>query len=176
MTPVPFTLTHDDLVAGNALAIRRSLRKAAPRYAMALALAALGVTLIAFAIKPQPIADTAILFVKIFAIYWALTILIFLLAIFVAPKLRANKNGKQMPALTRDQSVSWDETAMSFASHYGSTRVPLTDFYQWAANDGIVIIYPADHLFYMLPKRIFSDHHDWDNLVSVLQNSKVPRI
>jgi hypothetical protein len=174
--PIAFTLTYDDILAGNTLAIRRSLRKAAPRYALGLTIAAMGVSVIAFAIKPSSFAELLLLFGKIFALYIILAAAIFLLAILFTPKLRAKKNMKQMRALTYDQTVAWDETSISFSSDYGNARIPIIDLHQWSANDGIVIIYPADHLFYMIPSRVFADRSDWDSLITALQNSKVQRI
>ncbi len=180
MTPIAFTLTEADMLAGNRLAIRRSVRKGAPRYALAVVAISLGVTLIACALQPRDFADVAFLFGKIFAIYIALAFVLAILVLFFAPKQRAKKNFKQMPALRKGQTVAWDGTSIAFTSEYGNATIPLAELHQWAAddgaNDGIVILYPADHLFYMLPARVFTTEADRDALIAALEASPVARI
>ncbi len=176
MTPTAFTLTLDDMVAGNQLAFRRYGRKAMPRYILVMIAISLGVTLIAYAAVPRPLPEILQLFGEIFGVYAALSVVLFLFVLLVMPKQRAKKNFKQMPALSREQTVSWDSASIAFASEYGNARIPLAELYQWAADDEIVIIYPADHLFYMLPRRVFANGDDRDRLIGALESSLVRRI
>ena len=46
----------------------------------------------------------------------------------------------------------------------------------FSAKGGGVIVYPADHVFYMLPNRVFADKNGLDNLIAALEGSFVPRI
>ena len=176
MTPVAFTLTLDDMIAGNRLAIRRSVRKGAPKFALWIVIISVAISLFAFGMRTRPLADALILFGKIFAIYAAIGIVIALIIVFIMPKQRAKKNFTQMPALRRDQTVSWDDTSIAFASDYGNARLPFADLHRWSAGGGIVILYPADHLFYILPNRIFANNDDRDNLIAALEGSLVPQI
>jgi YcxB-like protein len=176
MTPIPFTLTEADMLAGNRLAIRRYIRNGALRFVIGVIAVSAGVTMIAFAFAPRPFADAMTLFAEILAIYTALAIALGVFIVFVAPKQRAKKNFKQMPALRRGQSVVWDDAAIAFTSEYGNASIPFADLHQWAADDEIVIIYPADHLFYMLPARVFATEGDRDALIAALEASPVKRI
>ena len=176
MTPIAFTLTEADMVAGNRLAIRRSLRKLALRELLVVIAIPLGITMLTYAIQPKPFADVLMLFVKLLGVFIALAVVFTLVLIFLMPKQRARKNFRQMPALRRSQSVNWDATSITFTSDYGNASIPLADLHQWAADDEIVIIYPADHLFYMLPSRVFGDRRDWDSLIAALEASPVLRI
>jgi len=176
VTPIAFTLSESDVLAGNRLAMRRSVRKGLPRFALILIMIALGITLFAYAMNSQPLPIVAILFAKVFAIYSAVGGVIMLILLFVMPKQRAKKNMAQMPALGREQMVAWDNTTIAFTSHYGNVQVPFADLHQWAADDGIVIIYPADHLFHMIPERLFNAPSDRDGLIAALEASGVKRI
>ena len=176
MTPVSFTLTLDDMIAGNRLAYRRYGRKVMARYVLAMVGISLGVTLIAYAAAPRSLAEILLLFGKIFSVYAVLSVVLILCVLFLLPKQRAKKNFNQMPALRREQSVSWDDASIAFMSEYGNARIPFAELYQWAADDGIVIIYPADHLFYMLPQRVFVNGDDRDRLIGALESSLVRRI
>ncbi len=176
MTPIAFTLTLDDMLAGNKLAIRRYVRKSSLKFAVGIIAVSLGVTLIAYAARPQPFGDVAVLFAEILAIYAVLALVICVAVLFLAPQQRAKKNFKQLPALSREQSVSWDDEAIAFTSSYGNVSFPIADMHQWAADDGIVILYPADHLFYMLPSRGFENGGDRERLIAALERSPVPRI
>jgi hypothetical protein len=176
MTPVSFTLTSEDMIAGNRLALRRYLKKGAPRYALGVLLAAVGVTLIAYAFRAQALDRMVVVFLEILAIYAALAILLIVFLLFVAPHQRAKKNFKQMPALSREQTVSWDEGEIAFTSKYGSVSIPYGDLHQWAADEELVILYPADHLFHMLPSRVFQSETDRTALISALKNNAVKRI
>ncbi len=176
MTPIAFTLTEADMLTGNQLAMRRYIRKGAPRFALGVIAVSAGVTMIAFAFAPRPLADVMTLFAQILAIYVALAIALGLFIIFVAPKQRARKNFNQMPALRRGQTVMWDDAAIGFTSEYGSVSIPFADLHQWAADDDVVILYPADHLFHMLPARVFETSADRDRLIAALEASPVKRI
>ncbi len=176
MTPVTFTLTLDDMIAGNRLAIRRYVRKGAAKFAFATFIISLAVCLIAFGMKVRPFSEALILFGKIFAIYAGLGVLFAVVILFSMPKQRARKNFAQMPSLSRDQTVSWDDATIAFTSGYGNANIPLAELHRWAADDGIVIIYPADHLFYMLPARVFEGEGHRLGLISALERSSVLRI
>ena len=176
MTPIAFTLTQADILAGNRLAIRRSVRKGLVKFALIVLGIALGITVFVYAMNPQPLAAVAELFAKILAVYSGVGAAIILILLFVMPKQRAKKNIAQMRALSREQTVAWDDTTIAFTSGYGNAQVPFADLYRWAADDGIVIIYPADHLFYMIPERVFASQSDRDTLIAALEASTVPRI
>jgi hypothetical protein len=164
------------MLAGNRLAIRRYVRKASPKFAIGIIAISLGVTLIAYAARPQPFGDVLLLFGEILAIYAVLALVIGLALLFLAPHQRAKKNFKQIPALSREQTVSWDDASISFISGYGNVSFPIADMHQWAADDGIVILYPADHIFYMLPSRVFENERDRESLMAALERSPVPRL
>jgi hypothetical protein len=176
MTPIAFTLTEADMLAGNRLAIRRYARKGVVKFALWVIAISLAVSLFAFAMATRPFVDALLLFAKILGIYTAIGLIILVIILTVTPKQRAKKNFKQMPALSRGQTVSWDDTVISFASEYGNASIPLAELYQWAADGEIVIVYPADHLFYMLPARVFEAPGDRERLIATLEASGVKRI
>lgn len=176
MTPITFTLTHDDVLAGNRLAIRRTVRKGAPRIALVLLLVAIGVTLIAYASNPQPVSVVAELFVKIVAIYLAVTGFGILYLGLIAPRQRARKNIAQMPAISREQTMAWDDTSITFSSEIGQATIPLRDMHQWAMDETMLLLYPADHLFYFISRRYVADPADWDSLISTLRAAGIKQI
>ncbi len=176
MTPIPFTLTEADVVAGNRLAIHRSSRKAAPKLVFWLLALTIGVTLFAYVMRPQPLDRVAQLFGQILAIYVGVAIVVGIIVLYWMPKQRARANMAQMRTLSRAQSVAWTNDTISFTADYGHATIPLADLRQWAADPEIIILYPADHLFYMIPRCAFEQQADWDNLMSVFEQSTVPRI
>lgn len=176
MTPITFTLTPEDMLAGNRLAIRRYVRKGVPRFSLGLLIAAIGVTLLAYVFNPQPIAVVAKLFAKILALYMAVAAAMIVYVVFVAPRQRAKKNIAQMPALSRPQTVEWNETTITFTSENGNAAIPLTDLHQWSANDTLLILYPADHIFYLIPKYYIEDMADWDRLIAAIRRAGIKQI
>jgi hypothetical protein len=176
VTPITFTLTLDDMLAANRLAMQRYVRKGLPKFSLAVVVTALVVTLIAYAFNPKPMAVAGALFARIVALYVGVAAVGVAYVLFVAPRLRAKKNMAQMPALSRAQTMEWDETTITFSSDTGHMTVPLTDVHQWAANETVLILYPADHLFYCIPRQYVTDKTSWDRLITAIRRAGITSI
>jgi YcxB-like protein len=91
-------------------------------------------------------------------------------------KWRTRKNLRQMAALRREQSISWNESAIEMTSSQGMSCFPYDEIHQWAANDTAIIVYPADYLFFAFPSRIFESEEQRIDLIAALSASPAQRI
>lgn len=85
---------------------------------------------------------------------------------------RARKQFNQISFLKREQKLSWNAQKLFFQSDNGNTHFDIDEFHQCAADSQILLLYPAEHLFYFLPRRIFKSDAQFDALVTQIRQSE----
>ena len=133
------------------------------------------VAIVAFGPGPDW-SELPLVFAMMLAAYSILSVigLAFVWAFYL--KWRVRKNMRQISALSREQHLTWTETGFEIESSQGNTRFPYDEIHQWAANDTSVILYPADHLFFAFPKRIFESEAQASEFLAALESSPAKRI
>jgi hypothetical protein len=176
MTPIKYTLLPEDVLAAARLGFIRIypknlFRNAAIVIVIAAVIAGVGEYLDGFVLAS---------FLKGFGILTAIYAGLFVALIPISWHLllprRTKKTFLQMPAISLEQTLSWDDEAVMISSSQGQMRVPCKEFHRWTANDKQIIIYPADHVFYVLPRRIFASQQDFVALAELLHRSGVTKI
>ncbi len=176
MMPISYILLPDDVTTGARLGFIRIYRKNALRTALTI-IAIAGV--ISGGIELFDGFDlTAFIasFLTLSVIYLILAIILIPIIWFIVIPRKTKKTFQQMPEVSREQSISWDELAITTTNSQGNARVLFAEFHRWASNEHCVIIYPADHIFYVFPRRIFTNPHDFEALIDVFRRSGVQRI
>jgi hypothetical protein len=176
MIPIGFILTEVDLIAASQLAMLRTYNKNAFKYIVILVGVAALVSCVIAIFNWEGWMELAISFGILLAIYGGLIVLatIFSWTFFI--KWRSRKNFRQIAALGREQCLRWNEHELEVTSSQGISRFPYDEIHQWAANDTTIIIYPADHLFFPFPVRIFESAAQCDDFVASLSASSARRI
>jgi uncharacterized protein YjeT (DUF2065 family) len=157
VTPLRYTLGPADLLSAVRFGFIRSLRHAWPRILLTM-VAIAAVIAIALAVFIDGDITRAGEGFLILAGFYAAVMLVVLPGIYwLAAPAKTRKMMRQMPVLSREQTLSWDDTHVEATSSAGTLRMPFAELHQWAANDALVMVYPADHLLYAFPRRIFGD-------------------
>jgi YcxB-like protein len=176
MTPIKYALLPADVLAAARLGFIRIYRKnlfrnAAIVIAIAAVISGAGEYLDGFVL-----ASFLEGFGILTAIYAGLFVILVPITWYILLPRRTKKTFRQMPAISLEQTLSWDDEAIMISSSHGQMRVPCKEFHRWAANDKQIIIYPADHVFYVLPRRIFASEQDFAALAELLHRSGVTKI
>jgi hypothetical protein len=173
MTPLAYTLLPEDVLTASRVGFiriyrRNLLRNAAIIIAIAAAIAGIGEYLNGF-ILSSFLQGFGILT----AIYAGLFVALVPISWFVLLPQRTKKTFRQMPAISLEQTLSWDDEAIMISSSQGQMRMPCAGFHRWTGNSEQIMIYPADNIFYALPRRIFPTQQDFDALADLLRRSGV---
>jgi hypothetical protein len=81
--------------------------------------------------------------------------------------LRA-RNFRQFKALQEPTVWSLGDDGLSFKRTTSAGIVPWNHILKWRKNEAMLLLYPARHTFYALPKRWFRDEQDFLALQAVL--------
>ena len=171
MTPLPYTLTVDDLVYGSRLAMRRQLATKWWKFMLFIAAVAAAVPMAIVIWNGWNAAKWFEGFRMMLAIYLPLGLAFWLFIYFWLVGKRARKQFRQAPMLSREQRVHWDDEKMFFESANGTTHFDINELHQVCADDQILLLYPADHIFYVLPRRLFESDAQFNSLVSRVKQS-----
>jgi uncharacterized protein YjeT (DUF2065 family) len=176
VTPLRYTLEPADLLSAVRYGFVRSLRHAWPRLLLTM-LAIAAVVAIGLAIFIDgDFARAGVTFLVLASFYGVVLMLILPGLYWLAAPAKTRKMMRQMPVLSREQTLAWDDTHIEATSSAGVLRMPFAELHQWAANDAQVIIYPADHLVYAFPQRIFGDESLYNEFQARLVAAGVRRI
>jgi hypothetical protein len=176
VTPILYTLSEADVISGMRYGIVRNLRKNTVKLTLLVSLVSVLVSLVIFAISPGSGKDFLMLFGGLLATYAAGMLLFMICAWLFISKIRTRKSFKQMPALSREQQLSWDDSGFHIKSSSGDTKIPFDEIHQWAANSGQVLIYPSDYMHFVMPARIFEPASLIDDLTHRLEQCRARRI
>lgn len=176
MTPIAFTLTEADMLAASRLGMVSTLRANIGRLVLTL----IGVSGFIAALISLFDWDGWVGLAKLFGILLAIYVAILIIALpliwFFLVKWRVRKNMRQIAALSREQQLSWNTESFEVTSSQGNSRFPYAEIHQWAANDMSLIIYPADHIFFAFPMRMFGSEPQHSSFIEALNASTARRI
>jgi hypothetical protein len=66
--------------------------------------------------------------------------------------------------------IEFTENEMTFSNEFGHHVKPLEDFVKWREDSELIMLYRADNLCDILPKRMFADAQQIDTLKAYLKN------
>lgn len=81
---------------------------------------------------------------------------------------------RQNKMLSTAQSISAGANGVDFSSSLGQSHIAYALLHKWAANDHLILLYPGDNLFYLLPRRCVNEEQ-WRGLIAFLSASACPR-
>jgi hypothetical protein len=176
MTPIRFTLSEMDvLLAGRFGFLCNFKRKFLVLAGLSIAIAAI-ITGIPYLFLGETVDHAIRDFLILSAIYLAIVLLIGpIIYLFIVP-WRARKTMRQMPALGREQTLTWDDKTITLDTDHTHAQLQMSEFHKWAGNNAMLILYPADYVFYVLPRRIFPDVDSFEALQSKFIQAGVKRI
>jgi YcxB-like protein len=173
MTPITYALTIDDLTKASRLGMLLNLRRPwwkIPSVILVLSAAILGAITLWDGFRFGLWFEG---FYTLLGLYLVLVIVFIIIVYFWMIGWRARKQFKQMPMLAREQHLHWDNEQLHFASANGEAHFPFTEIHKCYANKEMVLLYPADMLFYLLPRRFFKSQEQYDELVDIARNSGI---
>ena len=176
MTPIHFTLNHEQAIKATRFGATRVLRKNLVRIALLLVIVSAliaGIISIINGYRPPVFIEN---FLSLFAGYLLLLILLMPAIGYILIPRRVRKSFRQMPALGREQRILWDDTILTITSDYGESNMAFAEIHQWAANDDFLLIYPMDHMHHILPRTIFGSAAFYNEICSKLEKYGSTRI
>lgn len=99
--------------------------------------------------------------------FGAIIYLLFFFIWFIPWKGR--KIYRQQKSLQRESRHRFNDAGLEAENELGHATIPWTDYVKWKENDKIFLLYVSDPMFHMIPKRLFSDPRDVENLRGLLQ-------
>jgi hypothetical protein len=99
-----------------------------------------------------------------------LALLAFLgLQFFVYVPWRSRRAFNQYKALSEPVSITLREDGLYFARAHGSGLLPWSQIRKWKASSDLILLYPADHIFHLVPRHFFASDLDFLNFRATLQ-------
>ncbi len=176
MTPITFILTEEDMIAASRLGMVATYRKNVLKSIMWLILVSAAAAAVIVGFGGDDWTRYPIMFGALLLVYTLLLAVALPLVWLFVVKRTVRKNMRQIAALSREQHFSWTAEGFKVTSSQGVSRFPYDEILQWAANDRSLILYPADHLFFAFPKRIFENEGQEQEFVAALECSTAKRI
>lgn len=88
---------------------------------------------------------------------------------FVYVPWRARRAFGQYKALSEPFSMMVREDGLYFEREHGSGLLPWSQIRKWKSNRDLILLYPADHIFHMLPRHFFATGSDFFKFQSTLE-------
>jgi hypothetical protein len=73
--------------------------------------------------------------------------------------------------LHRPYQFEITEEAFCSASEYGNATIPWREFHKWKEGKKLFLVYQSDHVFHVIPKRIFESPEAEENFRNLLRNA-----
>ena len=176
MTPIKYTLTPEDVTAAGRFGFAQIYKENFPRNMLILLAVAAVVALVINLVIGFSLDEFVEGFIMLAIVYFICFVLFFPIAWYLLIPWRSGKTFKQMPSISREQQLSWDDDAVTFSHENGQFKQPFAEFYRWGHNAEAIVIYPASHMFYTLPRRIFPDSASYDALIRRLAETKAEQL
>lgn len=176
MTPIGFTLTEEDMLAATKLGTLATYRKNYGKIILMLFVVTLVISGGISAFDWDGWLGFAKLFGLLLATYAVLMLVAFALVWAFFIKWRVRKSMRQIAALSREQYLTWTQTGFEIESSQGNSLFPYDEIHQWAVNDTSLILYPADYLFFVFPRRIFESEAQASEFLAALEACPAKRI
>lgn len=87
---------------------------------------------------------------------------------------RVKKIFSQQKELSLPYDIEISDTGMIVSNEFGTVNRPWDNFHKWKENNDLLILYHSDVLYTILPKRIFSDAAQIENVKEYLISNQVP--
>jgi hypothetical protein len=176
VTPIAFTLTEVDMIGAGRLGMVATYRKNIVKSIGWLVGLSAVVAAIIVAFGRDDWSRFPIMFGALLLFYTLLLGFALPLVWLFVVKRNVRKNMRQIAALSREQHFSWTTEGFEVTSSQGISRFPFDEIHQWAVNDTSLILYPADHLFFAFPLRIFESEAQTNEFIAALDGSSAKRI
>ncbi|RLA46153.1 MAG: hypothetical protein DRR42_18690 [Gammaproteobacteria bacterium] len=98
--------------------------------------------------------------------YLAILFLILNFAVYLPWKTR--RIYKQQKSLQRELTFKFDDEGVSASNENAQSLTPWEDYLKWKHNDQLILLYFSDCMYHMVPKRLFADVADFDELRELL--------
>ena len=77
----------------------------------------------------------------------------------------------QSKLLQAEVSYSFREDALIVESEKGNCTIQWSDYHKWKVDDNQILLYQADNIFNIVPKRIFTDSSEADMVESYIRSA-----
>ena len=88
----------------------------------------------------------------------------FILLFYVLLPYRWKKNYKQQKLLHLPFQHEFTADSLCTVAEYGNSTLPWKEFHKWREGKTLFLVYQSDNMFHMIPKRIFQNLADQEQL------------
>ncbi len=81
----------------------------------------------------------------------------------------AKKNYKQYKALAEPMTIEVRDDGLFFKRINGEGLVPWSEIVKWRQNDKLLLLYPANNVFHLVPRHFFTTQEAYAEFVEVLK-------
>ncbi len=105
-----------------------------------------------------------------------LLLLIVMLAVvqYVLLPWQSRRHFRETAAFSDEISVEWDEQQFRLGGKRGNMALAWSDFYRWAENDEMILLYQSHVLYHVVPKAALSQDQAGD-IIAQLERAGVKR-
>ena len=91
--------------------------------------------------------------------------IVVIMALLIAVRLlylpwMARRMYRQQKLLRDPADLEWDDRGITFRSAAAHSTIAWEDYVKWKENDRLLLVYLADRLFQIIPKRVFASSAD----------------
>ncbi len=91
------------------------------------------------------------------------------LQFFVYVPWRARRAFDQHMALSEPVNITIQTDGLYFEREHGCGLLPWSHIRKWKTNRDLILLYPADHIFHMIPRHFFASGKDFSDFRSTLE-------
>ncbi|MDR7102575.1 YcxB family protein [Croceicoccus sp. BE223] len=96
------------------------------------------------------------------------------IAVIVIVPVQARRQYRQSAQLRDDQTVSFDDEAITFASRRGTVRLPFSEYREYLDRGGLILLYQTEMFYNLVPRHALGDAGD--EMLARLQAAGVRRL
>ena len=98
----------------------------------------------------------------------------FLIYGFILMPKRLQRIFSQKKELSAPFEMELDESGLKLTNEFGHTIRPWANFIKWKENKALFLLYHADVMYTIIPKRLFSDPKQVDVIRTHLEKNNIP--
>jgi len=140
-----FSITEDEAAAAARLVAHKQIWSR-PIFTILIGLILALVAILAL-IEPQAL-DNPMLFAL-----GGVAVVLMLMIRLVVP-FHARRHYRQSAALRDEIEAEWNEKGIRFSSAHGNSNFAWNEFYRWAENESLILLYQSQMLYNIIPKRV----------------------
>jgi hypothetical protein len=88
---------------------------------------------------------------------------------FVYIPWRARRAFRQYKALSEPIKVTIQDEGLHFEREHGSGLLPWAQIRKWKGSNQLILLYPADHIFHLLPRHFFMNEPEFSGFQATLE-------